>query len=277
MSQSSYPVHISSLHKETDMNGTSTDMHMLTQSQLVTVQNAQTVMDARELFNSIWAVKYQVSWQYGRSAWIRRGLAPSATIMQLPKGMKPPKGAWNIILMDHTDQAGALGWHSDDSGTNIPYGEVFCGTAKEYGMSVAEVLSHEVLEMLVDPYVEGVQPRVVLHDGRYWIVEVGDPVQGCGYDVGEPEGRPTGMIVADFAEPAWWLLPNAAAAAMGPFSYRSSVKKGFTLSPNGYMSTAPQNEPENWTQTYGSDEAGAKKAAERDSFISRINRLGQVK
>jgi hypothetical protein len=228
-----------------------------TPSQLIVVENQQTVLGPRDLFNLVWAVTYQLLFHYGRSPWVRDGHAPHAHAVLLPAGAKPPAGAWNLILLDSTDQQGALGYHDDESGTGIPYSEAFVKTAIDDGAAPSSVASHEALEMVVDPYVEGRAPRLAVNpaDGNQTIVEVGDPVQGNDYDVGAPEGRQTGMLVADFAFPAWWGLEQTGTQAL---SFRGSVSQPFALAPRGYISWCPAGadpaDPSVWKQSFGQEQ-----------------------
>lgn len=248
-------------------------------SQLVTVQDGtgKGVLTPAQLFNLAWALNYQALYHYGRSQWVTGGLAPAAHVALLPHGAAPPKGAWNIELLDSSDVEGALGYHEDlahiskagNSGIHstrgttgeTPLSKVFVKTSKSDGIDPAEVASHELLEMLVDPYVvKESEVRKVLHEHQYYIVEVGDPVQGCGYDIGAPEKRHCGVTVADFALPAWFALPQVDHATQR--SFRSSVKDAFEIAPQGYMSVSPENNPSEWSQIYGSDRKGAEKASD---------------
>lgn len=250
-------------------------------SQLVTVQDATSkgVLTPTQLFNLAWALNYQALYHYGRSQWVTGELAPAAHVSLLPPGANPPAGAWNIELLDSSDVEGALGYHEDAvhvskagasgihstrgrTSSETPLSKVFVKTSKEDGIDPAEVASHELLEMLVDPYVvKESEVRRVLNkaEHRYYIVEVGDPVQGCGYDIGAPEKRHCGVTVADFALPAWFALPQVDATQR---SFRSSVKDAFELAPQGYMSVAPESNPSEWSQIYGSDRKGAEKASD---------------
>lgn len=214
-------------------------------SQLVTIENRSSVLSPHELFELVWGVAYQVAYHYDRSPWVTHRLAPAAHVVPLPVGARPPVGAWNIVLLDYSPEAGALGFHEDEKGNEIPFSDVFCATAIEDGAAPSEVASHEVIEMLVDPHV--LAPRVVTHDGYQWIVEACDPVQGCGYDVGAPDGRITGVTVADFALPAWWGVLDG---KVHGFSFRRSVSGAFQLAPQGYISKAPLG-TQNWTQQFG--------------------------
>lgn len=248
-------------------------------SQLVTVQNKSVgVLTPTQVFNLAWALNYQALYHYGRSPWVTQKYAPAAHVALLPKGAEPPAGAWNIELLNTSDVEGALGYHEDfliskvgSSGVHsaravshggTPYSKVFVKTSKEDGVDPAEVASHELLEMLVDPYVaREADVRKVLNpaDHNYYIVEVGDPVQGCGYDIGAPENRKCGVEVADFALPAWWDMLQT----VGPKqrSFRSSVKDAWELAPAGYMSIKPETGGE-WSQIFGSAKSAARKASD---------------
>ena len=209
--------------------------------QLVTIENKSSVISDKECFNIAWANNYQCTYQFGRSPWNIQ-----AHVQMLPKGMKPPVGAWNIVLLDHSPEAGALGFHEDEEGTEIPFSDVFCETAKEYGVSPCAVTSHEILEMLVDPDVKNV--KTATYKNKIYIKEICDPVQGNDYDLGDPYGKKTGMMMSDFVYPSWF---SPSKFSLSQKSYRRSIKRSFELSPEGYISIAPINEPENWSQIFG--------------------------
>lgn len=230
--------------------------------QLVTLQDQTSGgLDPTTLFNWSWALNYQAIYHYGRSPWVERGYAPPAQVHLLPKGMAVPAGAWNIALLDVSDTEGALGYHEDQAfgssphssrhltATGTPYSKVFVQTAQSAGVDPCEVASHEMLEMLVDPYVANeAEVRKVLNKAakEFYIVEVGDPVQGFGYDLGAPEGRHCGVTVADFAYPAWWGM----AQSRPDMSFRDAVSSAFQIGPQGYMSVQPEAGGE-WSQIYG--------------------------
>lgn len=217
-------------------------------TQLITIENRSTVLSPKDVFNTVWAVNYHVAFQYGRSRWVTGRFAPAGHVAYLPPGVKPPVGAWNLILLDKSDQAGALGYHDDEKGTGIPYADVFCKDAIADGSSVSAVACHEADEMLVDPDVNNVRKVLRAATGQWYIVEVGDPVQGNDFDVGAPEGRPTGQLACDFALPAWWELEPENGNG---YSYRRSVTAPWAVAPQGYMSVAPANDPTNWGQIFG--------------------------
>jgi hypothetical protein len=237
--------------------------------QLITVQDhtSSGTLTEAEFNDLVEGLALQAENDYNTSPWVTGGLATAIEVHALKRKAKPPKDAWHIELLDTSDQEGALGYHDDEAfkrgtpgtkpekasthssrglsaATLTPLSKVFVKTAREDGADPAEVASHEMLEMTVDPNVVG-QPRTVLHRAKKQvvIVEVGDPVQGCGYKSGN-------VTVADFAEPAWFGYPQEGSPKQ--FSYCSSVDHAFKLAPQGYISVAPEGEPENWSQVFGS-------------------------
>lgn len=135
-----------------------------------------------------------------------------------------------------------------DTGELIPVLKILVNTTLADGASVSEVFSHEALEALVDPFVtqEASIRKYLDHATKRWVIgEIGDPVQGRGYTV-------AGVTVADFVYPSWFGLSQSR-------SYTSCAEqKGtaprvepFALAPGGYMSVAPEHEPDNWSQVFG--------------------------
>ena len=96
---------------------------------------------------------------------------------------------------------------------------------------------------------------VLNHQKQEWyIVEVGDPVQGRGYDVGAREKHETGIIVADFAYPRWFGYAQSRPQTSAAEELAGAIHLGpFAIGKDGYMSVAPEAEPENWSQIYGQD------------------------
>lgn len=247
-----------------------------------------------ELERMVWAVRYQALYHYNRSPWVEHGYATAVADVRLIGAADPiPAGAWLAELLDSDpEQAGALGWHEDqvfnansqgprkasgrsmrgvalhpDSGEEIPLIKILCKTTIEDGEQPSEVLSHEVLEAAVDPAVTNeAQIRKYLDQaaGQYYIGEICDAVQGEGYDVGAPEGRPCGVpeaTVANFVYPAWYLQPQSRVGV----DFRRTRLRAFELAAAGYMSVQPQAGGD-WTQIFGekptSDSPGVAPPAE---------------
>lgn len=259
------------------------------------VDNTSKGFTPAQLKDLVWSQKYQALYQYNRSPWVERDYsAPIADVVLIDAAHRTPAGAWLVELLDVSTEPGALGWHEDVSvaskvgpsgvhsargkavhpktGKEIPLSKVFCKTSREDGVAPGEVASHEICEMIVDPWVMNESElRVYANpaNGKEYIGEVGDPVQARGYDVGAPEGRPCGVeeaVVADFAYPGWWGQPQKRPATcfgddaeawtrLGP----GALIQPFQLAPGGYMSV--RSPGGSWEQIYGSERAKAEAAA----------------
>jgi hypothetical protein len=115
-----------------------------------------------------------------------------ADIAVLPAGDPVLPGTWPIKIID--DLPGAGGVHLDDQAQ--PYAEAVNGPK----LSIA--ISHELLEMLVDPWGNRFTPAPDLgpaSDGHqvFYLVEVGDPCEVTSYDIG-------GVAVSDFILPSFY-------------------------------------------------------------------------
>lgn len=120
-----------------------------------------------------------------------------ADISALAAGAAVPPGSWPIKIVD--DIGGAGGVHLDEN--EQPYAEAVSGPQ----LSIA--ISHELLEMLADPWGNRFTPAADLDpssDGHqvFYLVEVGDPCEVTSYQVG-------GVAVSDFILPSFYD-PNAA-------------------------------------------------------------------
>jgi len=226
----------------------------------------------------VWALRYQALYQYNRSPWVEKGYATACQdVVLIARGEDPPAHTWHVELLDTSDDPGALGYHEGEAfkrhtpGTkpekasdhssrgrradnpNVPLSKIFVKTSREDGVEPSEVASHEILEMLVDPSVmqeSTIRKYLDPESKQFYIGEVCDAVQGEGYDVGEPEGRPCGVpeaVVANFVNPGWF----GAEQTRPDLDFRGSREKAFELAPDGYMSVAPEDEPTNWTQING--------------------------
>lgn len=234
--------------------------------QLITVQDntsAGTLTD-EQFKDLVSGLAMQAADDFNESCWVTQDLAPAITVEAVARGAKVPDGSWHIELLDVCDDPGALGYHEDAAfdrhstgpkkasgrssrglraGTLTPLSKIGVKTSREDGVDPAEVASHEMLEMTVDPNVVSTVRSVVNPAKKQKvIVEVGDPVQECGYKRGN-------VTVADFALPAWFGYPQKVNPTQ--MSFRSSVKEPFELAPGGYISVAPEG-TEDWTQIFGS-------------------------
>src|SRR6266566_3784885 len=74
------------------------------------------------------------------------------TLTFLNNGQPLTRGWWQVVITDNPDQAGALGYHEMTT-IGTPLGKVFAKLDMENGSSWTATLSHELLEMLADPWI----------------------------------------------------------------------------------------------------------------------------
>lgn len=143
---------------------------------------------------------------------------------------KPTPGHWYLWVLDDSDTAGALGYHTTTDG--LPTGKVFAKTDQHYGLSVSVTLSHEVCEMVGDPHASLCYQRDPSVFGAY---ELCDPCEAdaLGYTI-------DGVLVSDFVLPAWFD------GGPGPYTYNNTIGAPGALAPGGYISLWSQST--GWTQ-----------------------------
>ena len=196
----------------------------------IAISNESTVIPDNDVLACLAALQIQVN----------RDFAPlwgiSAQLSFLPKGQST--SGWQLIVFDTSDQADALGYHELTS-TGQPLGKIFAKSDIQAGTSWTVTASHELLEMLVDPWInltaesDGQDGSITLY-----AYECSDAVEAdaLGYKIGD-------VLVSDFVLPAWFqpLVP-------GPYSFRKSVTAPFQLAPGGYISILQAGSGVGWQQ-----------------------------
>jgi hypothetical protein len=168
----------------------------------VSVINASKILKDAEIPPVVAALQLQVS----------EHLAPrwnvDAVLDFVPSGQAPPAGNWQLILDDDTNIKGDSGYHNvSPAGTpypgtpdGIPYGRAFVNTSMQQNESWTITASHELLEMLVNPYaVFAAYVPIDDRTGAFYNLEICDPVSPdiCGYKI-------DGVDVSDFVFPEWF-------------------------------------------------------------------------
>ena len=168
---------------------------------------------------------------------------------------KPAPGRRHLVIADDSDQAGALGYHETDQG-GIPTGFVFAKTDAQYGLTVSVTASHELLELLVDPWI--FSTVLVADDGSAVALEVCDAVEAdsLGYKIGD-------VLVSSFVTPAWFGNPGTR------YDFGNVLKAPFSLAPGGYIGRFVPGT--GWTQVT----ARSRRAA-RAGALSRRSRGGRA-
>jgi len=151
-------------------------------------------------------------------AWDR---APATvTFYNDPKDV--PAGAYGVAIVPtiQDQPQGVLGYHIEHWGVAAAQ-PIFANGAQALtgDWSVSSTLSHEVLEMFIDPacnlWADNGQ-------GTAYSLEVCDPVEAPTYTV-------NGVSVANFVTPSWFNPQGTA-----PFDKKGQVTAAFTIAPGGY-------------------------------------------
>jgi hypothetical protein len=133
--------------------------------------------------------------------------------------------AWQIVIADDSDQAGALGYHDlTPSGRPISY--VFAKTDQQYGYNWQVTLTHELAEMLLDPYVMRCEQTA---NARFHALELADPVESEQFAYTITAGGYPAVTVSDFILPLWFV-PGAS----GQFDYKSHCTAPLQVLDGGY-------------------------------------------
>lgn len=136
-----------------------------------------------------------------------------------------PQGACIVAILDDADQAGALGYH-DTTPDGRPYARVFLGpiladggTFTQGPISLSVTVSHEVLEIVGDPYVNW---WADMPGGNQLAQELCDPVEGDSYEIGD-------VSVSNFVGPRYF------SNGPGPYDRLGLLGLPWTMTAGGYM------------------------------------------
>jgi hypothetical protein len=174
---------------------------------------------------------------------VTRDFAPvygiDAKLIFVPKGQNPAPGSWWIVIADDSDEAGALGYH-DLTNEGLPICKVFAKTDIKYGANWTITFSHEVLEMLADPWINlCVFAQNSDTSGKLYAYEVCDTCEAdnLGYTI-------NGIHVSDFVYPAWFGVPGS----KGKLDHMGHLKSPLQLLPGGYIGEFDVKTGGGWTQ-----------------------------
>ncbi len=135
-----------------------------------------------------------------------------------------PRGNAIIYVMDVSTDVGILGYH-DVTYTQVPVGFVFAKTAKNFGESWQFTASHELLELLADPYVNLAAEGTFVGSTAFFAYEVADPIEGDGgYKIDN-------IQVSNFVLPSWFVDGTA-----DKYDYLNTLDAPFTISSGGTLS-----------------------------------------
>lgn len=195
-------------------------------SPVIAVVNESTVVTDVDLVTAVAALQHQVAYDFKRHWGVGCKLEIRDSV---------PSNAWGLVILDDSDQAGALGYH-DVTAADLPLAKVFAKTDKDYGYNWTITASHELLEMLGDPYVDA---AVQVGSQTFYALEVADAPEAdnYGYDI-------NGVTVSDFVLPEWFIKGSD-----GPYDFKEHITAPLQLLPGGYI--GKWTPASGWTQVFG--------------------------
>jgi hypothetical protein len=226
---------------------------IVNESTLVTNADAQRCVQALQIqvdrdFSGIWGI--------------------DAALQFLPSGSALDPDMWELVILDNSDQANALGYH-ELSQNGFPLGKIFVGSDIEAGTQWTVTASHELLEMLADPWINTVA-EINNGDGTidFYAYEVCDACEAdnFGYSIDIKDGG-SPVLVSDFVTPEWFQpgWPNKT------FDEQAHISQALEILSGGYISIF-KSTGGGWTQVMANKVPGGPKAP-RGSRRERRMRL----
>ncbi len=206
----------------------------------VAIVNGSSVVQDADVQDSVAALQIQVSRDFA-PIWGR-----DAQLAFSPRNTPVPGGTWELLIADNSDQAGDLGYH-ELTVNGDPLGKVFAQDDIANGNSWTVTASHELLEMLADPWInQCVQNNKPDGSIRFYALEICDACEDdqFGYQVALPNGK--NILVSDFVQPNWFQ-PNDPA----PYDFQSRINAPFAILQNGYIGYLDAQSPNGWQQLNG--------------------------
>ncbi|HEY6338640.1 MAG TPA: hypothetical protein VIW68_09125 [Candidatus Sulfotelmatobacter sp.] len=209
------------------------------QPQIATIQialiNESTVLTEADVTPLVPALQQQVTNDF-RPAW-----GVDAELTLVPQGQQPAAGSWWLVILDNSDQAGALGYH-DVTSEGLPMGKVFAASDLTAGTSWTVTASHELLEMLGDPDIN-LSAFIQNADttGTLYAYEVCDACEddSFGYQINN-------ILVSDFVYPAWFETFRTQGSTQ--FDQMKQIQNPLHLLKGGYIGTFNVTAGSGWQQ-----------------------------
>jgi hypothetical protein len=164
---------------------------------------------------------------------------------------KEPELAWKLVFADKSDEAGDLGYH-DFTPDGRPISYVFAADVKADGSSVPVTATHEIAEMIADPWIS---ENFQISNTRFFAKEICDPCEADEFAYSIKVQPFAAVKVSDFVLPKWFIPKST-----GQFDRNKKIDAPLKILPGGYMSV--------FTASGGWKQIGASKAG-------RVAELGQ--
>ena len=175
-------------------------------------------------------------------------------IIFYPDPSKISPRAYPMVIVDNDSTPGALGWHAEFH--DRPYAQIMTSPVLDNGgvvlfdpknpqnVSVSSVMSHEVVEEFIDPYINLWADGPQIAQGMSYAVEACDPVESSSYN-NNAAGVPVSL--SNFVLPSYFDNQGT----HEKFDYLGRLKAPFTLDSGGYMvvRSAPGTEQQVFGET----------------------------
>lgn len=214
-------------------------MPQSTHAQVATIQisviNESTVLTDAEVTPVVAALQKQITNDF-RPSW---GI--DAELIMVPKNTQPSSGSWWLVILDDSDQAGALGYH-DLTSEGLPAGKVFAASDLKAGTSWTVTASHELLEMLADPNIN--LNVFVQNDNTSGILYAYEVCDACeddsfGYQIDNVQ-------VSDFVYPSWFEGFRSEGSTQ--FDRMNKIQNPLQLLAGGYIGVFDVASGSGWQQ-----------------------------
>lgn len=167
-----------------------------------------------------------------------------------------PAGVWQLLIEDTSPEADAAGFH-ELTPDGYPIGHAYVKDSLDDGMLPTVTVSHEGLELLVDPRIDQVRFEPTgPTTGRLRALEIADPPEGdqFSYPIDLHDGKPPVPVTA-FVTRAWFQPGPHRAGTV--FSHPPGIiTKEFELLADGYIGVWEPGK--GWSQQFGPGAPGAR-------------------
>lgn len=180
------------------------------------IVNKSTVLSDAEVLDALPAFQRQT---YHIREWWR------SSVEYLIYGEPPVDDAWQIVIVDDADIANALGYHDFTPGGR-PIAYVFAKTDLDYGYNWQVTLSHELCEMIIDPWIS---ECFETGKARFHATELCDPVEDEQFSYLIHVKNRAPVRVSDFITPNW-LIPGSP----GVYDYMGHCLQPLEVLEGGY-------------------------------------------
>lgn len=213
-------------------------------TQMVVIRETGMVTDQETM---AWCLAFQTAYNmHFAPAWT----LPTITVTYIPPGHIIPPGVPQIVLLDNSDQASALGYHDNLGPGGVPISKIFVKDAIATGVDPSITFTHEGWEMGVDPNIDRTVRRTVNGVTMVIALEAADAVEDDQFAFIQSvtlDGVKYDVKISAFQTPAFFEEN-----APGPHCFPPGiVTKPFELADGGYSGEYEESPvPGQWTQRF---------------------------